>query len=177
MRSIARTRWLFLWSACFCLAATGCGYHTTAQSTQLPDSVKTIASPSFVNQTQTYRIEQQLTGAVVREMTTRTHYHVLNDADESADATLRGTVISTSLSPLAYDSQSGRAASVLVTVSMKVSLTDRSEKFCLRTRATCFTSSTKSRANSPASSKRTRRRWGASPRLRAHAGVERPEGF
>ena len=128
MRSIARIRWLLLWAACFCLAATGCGYHTTAQSTQLPDSVKTIAIPSFVNQTQTYRIEQQLTGAVVREMTTRTHYHVLNDADESADATLRGTVISTSLSPLAYDSQSGRAASVLVTVSMKVSLTDRSGK-------------------------------------------------
>jgi outer membrane lipopolysaccharide assembly protein LptE/RlpB len=105
-----------------------CGYHTSAHSTQLPVNVKTIAIPSFVNQTQTYRIEQQLTGAVVREMTTRTHYHVIHEAEEAADATLRGTVLSTSLSPLAYDSQSGRAASVLVTVSMRVKLTDRQGK-------------------------------------------------
>lgn len=114
--------------ACFCLLSASCGYHTSAHSTQLPESVKTIAIPSFVNQTQTFRIEQQLTGAVVREMTTRTHYHVIHEADEAADATLRGTVLSTSLSPLAYDSQSGRAASVLVTVSMKVLLTDRQGK-------------------------------------------------
>jgi hypothetical protein len=65
---------------------------------------------------------------VVREFTTRTHYHILNDSSEAADATLRGVVLSTSASPLTYNSATGQAASVLVVVSMKVSLTDRQGK-------------------------------------------------
>jgi hypothetical protein len=61
-------------------------------------------------------------------MVTRTHYQVLNEASTAADATLRGTVLSTYTAPLTYDSQTGRASTVLVTVSMKVSLTDRQGK-------------------------------------------------
>ena len=95
---------------------------------QLPEYVKTIAVPAFVNETSTYRIEQLLTSSVVREFTTRTHYHILNDPGEAADATLRGTVLSTSASPLTYNSTTGQAASVLVVVSMKVALTDRHGK-------------------------------------------------
>ncbi|MGA9509267.1 MAG: LptE family protein [Candidatus Sulfotelmatobacter sp.] len=109
-------------------AITGCGYHTAGHAAQLPENVKTIAIPAFTNVTTTYRIEQMLTASVVREFTTRTHYHVLNEPGEAADATLRGTVISTSQSPLTYNSTTGQAASVLVVVSMKVSLTDRQGK-------------------------------------------------
>jgi hypothetical protein len=65
---------------------------------------------------------------VVSEMVTRTHYPVLIEASDSADATLRGTVISTSTSPLTYDSQTGRASSALVVVTAKVTLTDRQGK-------------------------------------------------
>ncbi|MGD0987300.1 MAG: LptE family protein [Candidatus Sulfotelmatobacter sp.] len=110
------------------IAATGCGYHTAGHATQIPENVKTIAIPAFVNDTKTYRIEQMLTGSVVREFTTRTHYHILNTPGEAADATLQGTVLSTSASPLTYNSTTGQAASVLVVVSMKVSLTDRQGK-------------------------------------------------
>jgi outer membrane lipopolysaccharide assembly protein LptE/RlpB len=109
----------------FC--SVGCGYHTAGHAAQLPENVKTIAIPAFVNQTRTYRIEQLLTASVVREFTTRTHYHILNNAGE-ADATLRGTVISASSTPLTYNSTTGQAASVLVVVSMNVSLTDRDGK-------------------------------------------------
>ena len=49
-----------------------------------------------MNETSTYRIEQMLTASVVREFTTRTHYHILNETGEAADATLLGTVLSTS---------------------------------------------------------------------------------
>jgi len=110
------------------LLTAGCGYHTAGHSVQLPENVKTIAVPAFTNTTNTYRIEQMLTASVVREFTTRTHYHILNDPSEAADATLRGTVLSTSASPLTYNSTTGQAASVLVVVSMKVSLTDRKGK-------------------------------------------------
>jgi len=111
-----------------CVAATGCGYHTAGHANTIPVSVRTIAIPGFVNQTQTYKIEQTLTAAVVQEMLTRTHYRVVNSDSDSADATLKGTVVSMYTAPLTYDSQTGRAASVLVTVSMKVSLTDKSGK-------------------------------------------------
>jgi outer membrane lipopolysaccharide assembly protein LptE/RlpB len=110
------------------LAAAGCGYHTAGRAAQLPENVKTIAVPAFVNQTRTYRIEQLLTSSVVREFTSRTHYHVLNDPSEAADATLHGVVLSASSSPLTYNSATGQAASVLVVVSMSVSLTDRQGK-------------------------------------------------
>jgi outer membrane lipopolysaccharide assembly protein LptE/RlpB len=114
--------------ALLCLLVSSCGYHTAGHAAQLPDTVRTIAIPSFVNQTQTYKIEQTLTGAVVREMASRTHYHVLNDTSEGADATLHGTVTSTYTTPLTYDSLTGRAASVLVIVTMKVSLNDKQGK-------------------------------------------------
>jgi outer membrane lipopolysaccharide assembly protein LptE/RlpB len=111
-----------------CWPALGCGYHTNARAVQIPANVRTIAIPAFVNQSGTYRIEQLLTGAVVREFVTRTNYHVDNEPGEGSDATLRGTVLATTAVPSAYDSQTGRAASVQVTVIMKVSLTDRQGK-------------------------------------------------
>jgi len=123
-----RSACLFFVSVGLTVAGAGCGYHTAGHSVQLPENVKTIAVPAFVNETSTYRIEQLLTSSVVREFTTRTHFHILNDPGEAADATLRGTVLSTSSSPLTYNSTTGQAASVLVVVSMKVVLTDRQGK-------------------------------------------------
>ena len=112
----------------FFLATLGCGYHTAGHAAQLPESVRTIAIPGFVNQTQTYHIEQTLTAAVAHEFTTRTHYRIANDTRSDPDATLRGTVLSTYTAPLTYDSRTGRVASVLVTVNMSVSLLDRQGK-------------------------------------------------
>ncbi|MBV9609103.1 MAG: LptE family protein, partial [Acidobacteria bacterium] len=106
----------------------GCGYHTAGKSAALPPDVKTIAVPAFKNQTQTYRIEQVLTAAVVREFTSRTRYRIVNHESGDADATLRGTVVITQLTPLTYDSQTGRASSGMVTVNMRVTLSDRHGK-------------------------------------------------
>jgi outer membrane lipopolysaccharide assembly protein LptE/RlpB len=119
------------------LLTTGCGYHTAGHAAQLPENVKTIAVPAFKNETLTYRIEQTLTSSVVREFTTRTHYRVVSDAD-GADAVLRGTVLSTVASPLTYDTSSGRAASVLIVVSMRVALTDRNGKVLYQNPAYLF---------------------------------------
>jgi outer membrane lipopolysaccharide assembly protein LptE/RlpB len=128
-------RWLALSPM---LLLCGCGYHTAGHVAQLPESVKTIAVPAFKNETTTYRIEQMLTSSVVREFTTRTHYRILNDPGNDADATLVGTVLSTSTSPLAYDTATGRAASVMVVVSMRVTLADRSGKVLYQNPAYLF---------------------------------------
>jgi outer membrane lipopolysaccharide assembly protein LptE/RlpB len=118
--------------------ASGCGYHTAGHVVQLPENVRTIAVPAFKNETMTYRIEQMLTTSVVREFTTRTHYRIISDAGADADATLRGTVLSTTTSPLTYDTATGRAASVLVVVSMRVSLSDRQGKVLYQNPAYVF---------------------------------------
>ena len=109
------------------VSSTGCGYHTAGRANLLPSDLRTIAVPAFVNQTQTYKIEQTLTAAVVQEFGTSTNYRITTSPD-SADATLHGTVLSTYSSPLTYDSKTGRASSVLVIVSMSVSLADKQGK-------------------------------------------------
>ena len=112
----------------FTLSFVGCGYHTAGHTTTIPEYVKTIAIPAFVNETQTYKIEQRLTASVVREMITRTHYHVVNETSDDADATLRGTVLATYTTPLTYDSQTGKVSTSLLQIGMRVSLINRSGK-------------------------------------------------
>lgn len=113
---------------CLLAVSTGCGYHTVGHGGQLPESVTTIAIPAFKNETSTYAIGQMLTTAVIHEFTTRTRYHIVSEPTDAAEATLRGTILSTVSSPIAYDSNTGRVASVLIVVSMKVMLTDRQGK-------------------------------------------------
>ena len=115
-----RTAWLL---TLLCAFSTGCGYHTAGHANLLPSDLRVLAVPTFVNETHTYKIEQMLTAAVVQEFTTRTNYHVIPDP-KSADATLRGTVLGATTTPLTYDTTTGRASTVLVVVSMSVTLTD-----------------------------------------------------
>ena len=107
------------------LVTAACGYKTASHSSRLPTEVKTIAVPAFTNQTQSYRVEQVLTAAVVREFVTRTKFRVLPEISNDADAILRGTVVSAAAAPLTYDSQTGRASTALITVTMRVTLVDR----------------------------------------------------
>jgi outer membrane lipopolysaccharide assembly protein LptE/RlpB len=123
-----RWNWTVAMAISLTIAATGCGYHTAGHAVALPQNIRTIAIPGFVSHSQTFRIEQLLTDAVVREFNARTQYQVVHDAHADADAVLKATVLSASATPLAYDSQTGRAASALVTVSIQVSLTDRKGK-------------------------------------------------
>lgn len=125
-RMLGASSWVLI------LLCTGCGYHTAGRVAQVPESIQTIAIPAFKNNSNTYRIEQMLTAAVVREFTTRTRYQILHQASDDADATLQGTVLSTSATPLAYDTNTGRAASVLVVVSISVTMTDRQGKVLYR---------------------------------------------
>ncbi len=124
--------------AVFTLLVSGCGYHAAGRASRLPAELRTIAVPGFVNQTQTFRIEQQLTGAVVREFISRTQYRIAHEENDSADAVLRGTVLSAELAPVTYDSETGRASSALVTVTVRVSLVDRKGKVLYENRNYVF---------------------------------------
>src|SRR5215471_8016423 len=76
------------------LALNGCGYHTAGKASHLPADVHVLAVPTFVNQTQVFKIEQIMTRDVVREFISRTRYQVTSESGGSADATLKGTVVS-----------------------------------------------------------------------------------
>jgi outer membrane lipopolysaccharide assembly protein LptE/RlpB len=111
------------------LLLTGCGYHTSSSAkVNLPSGINTVAIPIFTNKTQSYRAEEVLTQAVVREFTSRSPYKVVTQDDGSADAVLRGTVNTVSTYPLTYDSQTGRQSSAIVQINMSMKLVDKHGK-------------------------------------------------
>ena len=112
------------------LALSGCGYHVAGRSDSLPPTIHVIAVPALENKTTNYRIEQKLTAATVREFLAKTPYKVVSNP-EAGDAVLRGKVLSVEAVPLLFDTKSGRATTMLVTVKCAVTLTDSSTQKAL----------------------------------------------
>lgn len=112
------------------LVQAGCGYQVVGRTSRLPANAKTIAVPALENRTTRYRLEQRLTEALVHELLARTQYRVVSDP-ASADAVLRGEVTSIDSSAVVFDTATGRATTVLVTVRVKVRLEDRATKSLL----------------------------------------------
>ena len=110
------------------LGFVACGYHTAGHAVRLPNNVHTVAVPMFTNKSEAYRVEQILTGSVVREFNTRTQFHIVSEPGAQADAVLHGTVLQVLTAPLTYNSQTGQASSALVAVTVQVSLLDRNGK-------------------------------------------------
>jgi len=112
----------------FCVLAAflaSCGYHVAGRGNALPQEWKVIAIPALKNKTTTYRVEQRFTQALVREMISRTKYRVVPE-EKDADAVLEGEVSSLQTTPVLFDPATTRATLMLVTVSLRVRLLDRS---------------------------------------------------
>jgi outer membrane lipopolysaccharide assembly protein LptE/RlpB len=115
---------------------SGCGYHTLGSAAHLPPTVHTLAVPIFKNKTQFYHTEVAMTQAVVRELTQRTKLTLLTAPSDQADATLTGTIVSESVQPLTYRTDTtavtGQATSVtssfLITVVVNVLVADRDNR-------------------------------------------------
>jgi outer membrane lipopolysaccharide assembly protein LptE/RlpB len=108
-----------------CALLCGCGYHVSSRSAALPKEIHVIAVPAFENKTTTYRIEQTLTEATVHEFLAATHYKVVSNP-AAGDALLRGTVLGLEAVPLLFDTNTGRATTMLVTMRCDVTLTQAS---------------------------------------------------
>ena len=83
----------------------------------------TIAVPTFINRTTTYRVEQRITDAVRQELIKRTRYKVV--PEESGDVVMAGEVLSFIAVPVIFNQQ-GRGSSYSLLVDMSVRLTDSS---------------------------------------------------
>lgn len=111
------------------LLLTGCGYHQVGSATHVPAAVRTLAVPIFQSRVQAYNTEVVFTQAVVRELNTRTNYRILTNVrsnvaptSQPADATLVGTILTQSITPLTYDASSGQTSSYLVSITASVEL-------------------------------------------------------
>jgi len=102
---------------------SGCGYHVAGHGSALPKSIHVIAVPALENKTTSYRLEQKLTAATVHEFLAKTSYKVVSNP-EAGDAVLRGKVVSLEALPLLFDTTTGRATTMLVTVKCEVTLTE-----------------------------------------------------
>lgn len=103
---------------------SGCGYHIAGKSDSLPKNIRVIAVPALENKTTSYRIEQRLTAATVHEFLAKTPYRVVPDP-ANGDAVLRGKVLSLEAVPLLFDTKTGRATTMLITVKCEVTLEER----------------------------------------------------
>jgi outer membrane lipopolysaccharide assembly protein LptE/RlpB len=102
---------------------SGCGYHIAGHSSSLPKTIHVIAIPALENKTTSYRLEQKLTAATIHEFLAKTSYRVVSNP-EAGDAVLRGKVLSLEAVPLLFDTTTGRATTMLVTVKCEVTFTE-----------------------------------------------------
>ena len=107
------------------LTLSGCGYHVAGRTDALPPGIHVIAVPALENATTSFRIEQRLTSATVHEFLARTPYKVVSNPS-AGDAVLHGKVVGLEVVPLLFDTVSGRATTMLVTVKCEVTLTQTS---------------------------------------------------
>ncbi|SFS10676.1 Outer membrane lipoprotein LptE/RlpB (LPS assembly) [Granulicella pectinivorans] len=121
------------------LPLSGCGYHRAGSATHLPANVRTLDVPIFTTHSQAYRTEMTFTQAVIRELDTRTKYRILTTSkDNDADATLTGSILSQTVTPLTYDATSGQTSSYLVTITARVILTARDGTILYRNEALTY---------------------------------------
>ncbi len=126
------------------LFVSSCGYHVGGTASRLPATLKVIAVPAIVNDTNRYRIEQTMTQAVVREFLERTRYRIV-PTEESADAVLHAEITSFEVIPIVFDTTPGpnstpvpnvnatttSATAMLVSLHIKVRLEERETKTVL----------------------------------------------
>jgi outer membrane lipopolysaccharide assembly protein LptE/RlpB len=117
-------RRVFFASIAAAIWIAACGYHVAGRSDSLPKSIHTIAVPALENKTSSYRIEQRLTAATVHEFLAKTSYRVVSDP-ANGDAVLRGKVLNLEAVPLLFDTATGRATTMLVTMKCEITFEER----------------------------------------------------
>ncbi len=97
-----------------------CGYNLVGKGGALPKNVKRISIPLFKNETLETGLEALVTDAVVGSFMKRGGLEI---TDSSADARLKGIIVSYKLKQLSYNSE-GVANEYRVSIDVKVELTD-----------------------------------------------------
>lgn len=116
-------RLILITSFCVCLGMgmvlNNCGYKLAGFSQQIPDNIKTILIPDFVNKTNRFQVEQYITFAVRDEFIKRSNL-VLVENESRADSILEGTITWFDVKPLSYsDDASSNFYKVSILVNVR----------------------------------------------------------
>jgi hypothetical protein len=103
-----------------CLLLTSCGYHLAGK--QLNDgNGRSIAVPTFLNRTTTYKVEQQLTEEVRRELIRRTRFRVTTE--NTGDVVVAGEILAYNAVPVIFNTE-GRGSAYTILADFRVRVTD-----------------------------------------------------
>ena len=116
MRRVAWTSALAFLS----IAAHGCGYRLANRNFGGGEG-RTIAVPTFVNKTTTYRVEQRVTEAVRQELIRRTRFNVVPATE--GDLVMSGEVLGYGAVPVIFNQQ-GRGSAYTMVVDLGVRVAD-----------------------------------------------------
>src|SRR5262245_2763331 len=100
----------------------GCGYRLAARKGDV-GSGRTLAVPTFVNSTNSYRLEQRISEAVRQELARTTHYKITSA--DNGDVVMKAEVIGYGISPTVFN-EKGSAVQYTVAVALKVLVTEPS---------------------------------------------------
>src|SRR6266850_921002 len=84
------------------LGHAGCGYSLAGRGSFLPEYIKRIGIPLFVNNTAVFDLDRQVTDKVRSEFIGRGKYTIVPDAT-GVDGLLTGTIASVTLTPVAFN--------------------------------------------------------------------------
>lgn len=101
---------------------SGCGYTLAGRGSFLPDYIRTIGVPTFINRTPIFNLETQITEKVRSEFIGRGRYQVL-PTPTNVDAVLDGQVTSVAITPVSFTSQQ-LASRYTITMTASVALRD-----------------------------------------------------
>jgi outer membrane lipopolysaccharide assembly protein LptE/RlpB len=102
------------------LGNTGCGYKVRSSVGSLPEGIQSLEIPTFENLTTHYRLEQLITGAVLKAFNARTRIPV-HSGLSGADAVLFGEIQSVQSTPVTFDPRSfGSAYMVTLQISARL---------------------------------------------------------
>jgi hypothetical protein len=101
---------------------SACGYTLAGRGSFLPETIRTIGIPNFVNKTPLYQAEQVLTERVRSEFIGRGKFKVLPQ-ETGVDAVLYGEISSITLAPAAF-SATQQASRYTITLTAKIEFRD-----------------------------------------------------
>ena len=104
------------------VSLSGCGYTLAGRGAYLPAYIHRIGLPQFTNETSIIDVDRRITEHVRTELVGRGKYTIVPDTT-GVDAVLSGDIVSVTLTPAAFNSQS-QATRYALTLTAKVEFKD-----------------------------------------------------
>ncbi len=108
------------------LSLVSCGYRLRGTGSSLPPNIKRVEIPMFKNMTTRFDLDLKLTQGVIDELVARGKFQVTSDP-KNADAILIGEILSFTVNPIAFSTQTSADRYNIVVVT-KIILRDLSSQ-------------------------------------------------